>query len=76
VTGELDVPALLPGRDEVIDHFDDSERTITGSEIADFLHVASIAVLGELPLERLRHAVAPFPTRSEIWLAVLEQASV
>jgi pyruvate/2-oxoglutarate dehydrogenase complex dihydrolipoamide dehydrogenase (E3) component len=50
--------------------------TITGSEIADFLHAASIAVVGELPLERLRHAVPPFPTRSEIWLALLEQAGV
>jgi pyruvate/2-oxoglutarate dehydrogenase complex dihydrolipoamide dehydrogenase (E3) component len=50
--------------------------TITGSEIADFLHAASIAVVGELPLERLRHAVPTFPTRSEIWLALLEQAGV
>ena len=48
--------------------------TITGSEIADFLHAATIAVVGELPLERLRHAVPTFPTRSEIWLALLEQA--
>lgn len=31
--------------------------TITGSDVADFLHAATIAVVGELPLERLRHAV-------------------
>jgi pyruvate/2-oxoglutarate dehydrogenase complex dihydrolipoamide dehydrogenase (E3) component len=42
--------------------------TITGSEVADFLHAATIAVVGEVPLERLRHAVPAFPTRSEIWL--------
>jgi pyruvate/2-oxoglutarate dehydrogenase complex dihydrolipoamide dehydrogenase (E3) component len=35
-----------------------------------------IAVVGELPLERLRHAVPPFPTRSEIWLSLLEHAGV
>jgi pyruvate/2-oxoglutarate dehydrogenase complex dihydrolipoamide dehydrogenase (E3) component len=42
--------------------------TITGSEVADFLHAATIAIVGEVPLERLRHAVPSFPTRSEIWL--------
>jgi pyruvate/2-oxoglutarate dehydrogenase complex dihydrolipoamide dehydrogenase (E3) component len=50
--------------------------TITGSEVADFLHAATIAVVGEVPLERLRHAVPAFPTRSEIWLQLLEQAGV
>jgi pyruvate/2-oxoglutarate dehydrogenase complex dihydrolipoamide dehydrogenase (E3) component len=50
--------------------------TITGSEIADFLHAATIAVAAEVPLERLRHAVPPFPTRSEIWLSLLVQAGV
>jgi pyruvate/2-oxoglutarate dehydrogenase complex dihydrolipoamide dehydrogenase (E3) component len=42
--------------------------TITGAEVADFLHAATIAVVGEVPVERLRHAVPAFPTRSEIWL--------
>jgi len=42
--------------------------TMTGAEIADFLHAATIAVVGEVPLSRLRHAVPAFPTRSEIWL--------
>jgi dihydrolipoamide dehydrogenase len=50
--------------------------TITGSEVADFLHAATIAVTAEVPLERLRHAVPSFPTRSEIWLSLLEQAGV
>ena len=45
--------------------------TITGSEIADFLHAATIAVVGEVPLDRLVHAVPSFPTRSEVWLNLL-----
>ena len=31
---------------------------------------------GPTGLERLRHAVPPFPTRSELWLSLLEQAGV
>lgn len=42
--------------------------TMTGAEIADFLHAATIAIVGEVPLDRLRHAIPAFPTRSEIWL--------
>jgi pyruvate/2-oxoglutarate dehydrogenase complex dihydrolipoamide dehydrogenase (E3) component len=50
--------------------------TITGAEVADMLHAATIAIVGEVPLERLRHAVPSFPTRSEIWLQLLESAGV
>ncbi len=46
--------------------------TFTGFETADFLHAATIAIVGEVPLERLRHAVAAYPSRSEIWLKLLE----
>jgi pyruvate/2-oxoglutarate dehydrogenase complex dihydrolipoamide dehydrogenase (E3) component len=46
--------------------------TFTGPEIADFLHAATIAVVGDVPLERLVHAVPSFPTRSEVWLYLLE----
>ena len=46
--------------------------TFTGFEIADFLHAATIAVVGEVPLTRIRHAVASYPTRSEVWLKLLE----
>jgi pyruvate/2-oxoglutarate dehydrogenase complex dihydrolipoamide dehydrogenase (E3) component len=49
--------------------------TFVGAEIADFLHAATIAVVGEVPVTRLRHAVPAFPTRSEIWLRLLEKAS-
>jgi dihydrolipoamide dehydrogenase len=40
--------------------------------VADFLHAATIAVVGEVPVTRLRHAVPAFPTRSEIWLKLVE----
>jgi pyruvate/2-oxoglutarate dehydrogenase complex dihydrolipoamide dehydrogenase (E3) component len=50
--------------------------TITGAEVADMLHAATIAIVAEVPLDRLRHAVPCFPTRSEIWLALLEKAGV
>jgi pyruvate/2-oxoglutarate dehydrogenase complex dihydrolipoamide dehydrogenase (E3) component len=46
--------------------------TITGAEVAEALHAATIAVVGEVPLERLWHAVPCFPTRSELWLYLLE----
>jgi dihydrolipoamide dehydrogenase len=46
--------------------------TITGAEVVDFLHAATIAVVGEVPVTRLRHAVPAFPTRSEIWLKFVE----
>ena len=47
--------------------------TITGSEVADFVHAATIAIVGEVPVARLRHAVPSFPTRSEIWLKLAEE---
>ena len=47
--------------------------TFTGFETADFLHAATIAIVSEVPLPQLRHAVAPYPSRSEIWLKLLEK---
>lgn len=47
--------------------------TFTGFETADFLQGATIAILTEVPRARLRHAVAPYPTRSEVWLKLLEK---
>jgi dihydrolipoamide dehydrogenase len=46
--------------------------TFVGFETADFLQAATFAVVAEVPLRSLRHAVAPFPTRSEVWLKLLE----
>jgi pyruvate/2-oxoglutarate dehydrogenase complex dihydrolipoamide dehydrogenase (E3) component len=50
--------------------------TFTGPEVAEFLHAATIAVVSEVPLERLFHAVPAFPTRSEIWLYLMEQLGI
>jgi dihydrolipoamide dehydrogenase len=46
--------------------------TVTGAEVADYVQPFTIAVVGEVPLDRLWHAVPPFPTRSELWLRLLE----
>lgn len=46
--------------------------TFTGFETAELLHAATIALVAEVPLPKLRHAVAAYPTRSEIWLKLLE----
>jgi pyruvate/2-oxoglutarate dehydrogenase complex dihydrolipoamide dehydrogenase (E3) component len=46
--------------------------TITGPEIAEALHAATIAVVAEVKLGDLWHAVPSFPTRSELWLRLLE----
>ncbi|WP_405577554.1 dihydrolipoyl dehydrogenase family protein [Streptomyces sp. NBC_01092] len=45
--------------------------TFVGPGVSDLLHSATVAVVGEIPLKRLRHAIAPFPTVSEIWLFLL-----
>ena len=45
--------------------------TFTGPDVADFLHAATIAIVGEVPLHRLVHAIPAFPTRSEVWLSLL-----
>jgi dihydrolipoamide dehydrogenase len=46
--------------------------TFSGFETADFLHAATVAIIGEVPLKRLWHAVPAYPTRSEVWLKLLE----
>jgi dihydrolipoamide dehydrogenase len=46
--------------------------TFTGVEVAEALHAATIAVIGEVALDDLWHAVPSFPTRSELWLKLLE----
>ncbi len=50
--------------------------TFTGPEVAEFLHAATVAVVGEVPLTRLFHAIAAFPTRSEVWLYLLEDLGI
>jgi dihydrolipoamide dehydrogenase len=45
--------------------------TITGSGVAEFVHAATIAIVGEVPMGRLWHATPSIPTRSEIWLNLM-----
>ena len=47
--------------------------TFTGVDVAEWVHAATIAIAGEVPAERLWEAVPAFPTRSEIWLKLLEK---
>ena len=46
--------------------------TFAGPDVAELLHAATIAVVGEVPLDRLWHAVPSYPTISEVWLRLLE----
>jgi pyruvate/2-oxoglutarate dehydrogenase complex dihydrolipoamide dehydrogenase (E3) component len=64
-----------PGTSQIV--IDEDRRvivgaTFTGFETAELLQAATIAIAGEIPLERLWHAVPPFPSRNEIWLNLLE----
>lgn len=47
--------------------------TFAGPGVAELLHAATIAIVGEVPLDRLWHAVPSFPTLSEVWLRLLEK---
>jgi pyruvate/2-oxoglutarate dehydrogenase complex dihydrolipoamide dehydrogenase (E3) component len=46
--------------------------TFVGPRTGELLHAATIAVVAEVPLNRLWHAVPAFPTLSEVWLRLLE----
>lgn len=46
--------------------------TFVGQDVSELLHAATTAIVGEVPLDRLWHAVPAYPTMSEIWLRLLE----
>ncbi|WP_406476668.1 dihydrolipoyl dehydrogenase family protein [Streptomyces platensis] len=46
--------------------------TFVGFGVGELLHAATVAVAGEVPIERLWHAVPSYPTISEAWLRLLE----
>jgi pyruvate/2-oxoglutarate dehydrogenase complex dihydrolipoamide dehydrogenase (E3) component len=46
--------------------------TFVGPDIGELLHSATIAVVAEVPIDRLWHAVPSYPTLSEVWLRLLE----
>jgi pyruvate/2-oxoglutarate dehydrogenase complex dihydrolipoamide dehydrogenase (E3) component len=65
----------LPGTTRVIVDRDREVivgATFVGFEISEFLHAATVAVVGEVQLDRLQHAIPAYPTRSELWLQLLE----
>ncbi|MDP4333331.1 NAD(P)/FAD-dependent oxidoreductase [Curtobacterium sp. A7_M15] len=46
--------------------------TAVGSDTTELVHAATIAITGEVPIDRLWHAVPAYPTISEVWLRLLE----
>jgi dihydrolipoamide dehydrogenase len=46
--------------------------TFVGQDVDELLQAATIAVVGEVPVTRLWHAVPAFPSVNEIWLRLLE----
>jgi pyruvate/2-oxoglutarate dehydrogenase complex dihydrolipoamide dehydrogenase (E3) component len=58
--------------------FDEDRRvlvgaTFVGPDVSELLQSATIAIVGEVPIERLWHAVPAYPTVSEVWLRWLEE---
>ncbi len=48
--------------------------TFVGVEVAELLHAATVAIVGGLTVQQLWHAVPSYPTASEVWLRLLDQA--
>ncbi|MEU6657437.1 NAD(P)/FAD-dependent oxidoreductase [Streptomyces sp. NPDC046821] len=46
--------------------------TFVGPGVGELIHSATVAVAGEVPINRLWHAVPSYPTISEVWLRLLE----
>jgi dihydrolipoamide dehydrogenase len=46
--------------------------TFVGQDVSELLQAATFAIVGEVPLDRLWHAVPAYPTLNEIWLRLLE----
>ncbi|MCS7476439.1 dihydrolipoyl dehydrogenase family protein [Umezawaea endophytica] len=46
--------------------------TFVGPDVAEMVHAATIAIVGEVTVDRLWHAVPSYPTISEVWLRLLE----
>ncbi|MCE7004445.1 NAD(P)/FAD-dependent oxidoreductase [Kibdelosporangium philippinense] len=46
--------------------------TFVGPDVSELLQAATFAVVGQVPIARLWHAVPAYPTMNEIWLRLLE----
>ncbi|KHL00060.1 pyridine nucleotide-disulfide oxidoreductase [Microbacterium mangrovi] len=77
--------SAVSGAYEAADHYrgqarlviDDARNVVVGAtfagpDVAELLHAATIAIVGEVPIARLWHAVPAYPTVSEVWLRLLE----
>ncbi|WP_030154783.1 NAD(P)/FAD-dependent oxidoreductase [Glycomyces sp. NRRL B-16210] len=47
--------------------------TFVGPDVAELVQAATTAIVGEVPIDRLWHAVPAYPAISEIWLRLLEE---
>ncbi|MET7682306.1 NAD(P)/FAD-dependent oxidoreductase [Streptomyces sp. NPDC005423] len=58
----------------IVDLDDETLRGVTfvGPGVGELIHSATIAVAGQVPIDRLWHAVPSYPTISEVWLRLLE----
>jgi dihydrolipoamide dehydrogenase len=81
----VDIPLKVAGSSLFADGYEgtaiavvDTERevllgmTFIGPAVAELLQAATIAIVGEVPIRRLWHAVPAYPTINEIWLRLLE----
>jgi pyruvate/2-oxoglutarate dehydrogenase complex dihydrolipoamide dehydrogenase (E3) component len=81
----IDIPIAVAGSSLFADGYTgraimivDTERevllglTFIGPAVGEMVQSATIAVVGEVPIARLWHAVPAYPTISEVWLRLLE----
>ncbi|HYH28814.1 MAG TPA: NAD(P)/FAD-dependent oxidoreductase [Pseudonocardia sp.] len=81
----VDLPFAVAGSSLQADGYDGAARmvvdagrgvlvgvTFVGQDVAELIHAATVAVVGEVPVDRLWHAVPAYPTMSEVWLRLLE----
>jgi pyruvate/2-oxoglutarate dehydrogenase complex dihydrolipoamide dehydrogenase (E3) component len=81
----VDLPIAVGGSSLQADGYDGAARmivdesrgvlvgmTFVGQDVAEMLHAATVAVVGEVPMHRLWHAVPAYPTMNEVWLRLLE----
>jgi dihydrolipoamide dehydrogenase len=65
----------FPGTSQLV--IDEARRTIVGATfvgpgVQELVHAATVAIVGDVTVDQLWHAVPAFPTVSEVWLRLLE----
>jgi pyruvate/2-oxoglutarate dehydrogenase complex dihydrolipoamide dehydrogenase (E3) component len=50
--------------------------TIVGQDGAELLHASTVAIVGEMKLQQLVHAIPAFPTMSEVYLSLIDAAGL